>query len=154
VVLRRSLGLLVGVSSITVSATPVLALAGTSGETTSVTMHALDPPAGDSPVMQRLGPATPPPAPPARPAPTVPADRWTVEPGDHLWSVAERVLVAHRGSVTDADVARYWARLLDANRGRLADPSNVDLLFSGQELVLPPLEGATAPSARGLPETA
>jgi nucleoid-associated protein YgaU len=35
-------------------------------------------------------------------------------------------------------VGRYWRRLIDANRDRLVDPGNPDLLLPGQELVLPP----------------
>jgi nucleoid-associated protein YgaU len=34
----------------------------------------------------------------------------------------------------------YWAQLVDANRDRLVDPDDPDLLLPGQVLVLPPVE--------------
>lgn len=61
-----------------------------------------------------------------------------VTPGDHFWSIAEGVLTATYGSTPDeASVAEYWVVLVDANRSRLIDPNNPDLIFPGQELVLP-----------------
>ena len=99
-----------------------------------------EPPGSEPPVMRRLpdagaeaGPGAvadpgPPPDPP---------DAWTVAPGDHLWSVAARVLEAAWGAVpSDAEVAPYWRRLVDANAERLADPANPDLVFPGQVLVV------------------
>lgn len=56
---------------------------------------------------------------------------WTVAPGESFWSIAER------NAPDGADVAMYWRTLIDANRDRLADPGNPDLLFPGQELSLP-----------------
>lgn len=51
---------------------------------------------------------------------------------------AERVLAAHgHAGATDHDIARYWSRLIEANRAGLVDPANPDLVFRGQELVLP-----------------
>lgn len=77
--------------------------------------------------MERLPDPTPPAAAP---------DEWTVAPGDHLWSIAERRLAAARGhQPSDAEVAPYWRALIAANRDRLPDP---DLLFPGQRLRLPP----------------
>jgi nucleoid-associated protein YgaU len=52
-----------------------------------------------------------------------------VQPGDHLWNIAERT--------APADVATYWRRLVELNRPRLADPDNPDLLFPGDVVVLP-----------------
>lgn len=68
---------------------------------------------------------------------------WVVEPGDSFWSIAEDVLASPGGGggggpPAERDVGRYWRRLIDANRGRLVDPGNPDLLLPGQELVLPP----------------
>ena len=61
-----------------------------------------------------------------------------MQPGDHLWSIAEREVTLRIGSdVTDAEVARYWFRLIEANRDRLVDPDDTDLILPGQELVLP-----------------
>lgn len=66
-----------------------------------------------------------------------------VQSGDHLWGVAERVLAAHHGNpVPDAEVVGYWQRLVEANRDRLADPDNPDLIYPGQEFVLPPVDAA------------
>lgn len=87
--------------------------------------------------MERLPDPTPS-APAAAPAaaPTAAPDKWTVAPGDHLWSIAERRLAAARGhQPSDAEVAPYWRALIAANRDRLPDP---DLLFPGQLLRLPP----------------
>jgi hypothetical protein len=66
------------------------------------------------------------------------APTWTVAPGDHLWSIAERSLATSAGRApTDEEVAPYWRALLEANRHVLADPDNPDLLFAGQVLSLP-----------------
>ena len=49
------------------------------------------------------------------------------------------VLQQRSGTHADLDaVEGYWLRLIDANRQHLADPTNPDLLFSGQQLELPP----------------
>jgi hypothetical protein len=64
---------------------------------------------------------------------------WVVGAGDSFWSVAEETLRDRSGgqAPTEARVERYWRVLVDANRGRMADPGNPDLLIPGQELVLP-----------------
>lgn len=65
---------------------------------------------------------------------------WTIESGDHLWHVAEHVLTTTWGHPpTDAEIAPYWQRLIDANRDILADPDNPDLVFPGQTFHLPPV---------------
>lgn len=60
-----------------------------------------------------------------------------VEPGDHLWSIAEATL-ARRADEDPAlgDLPGYWARLVEANRDRLrsGDP---DLIHPGERLALP-----------------
>jgi hypothetical protein len=58
-----------------------------------------------------------------------------VEPGEHFWSIAEEV-VAQRPDA-DLEVADYWRLLVEANRDRLVDRDNPDLIHPGQELVLP-----------------
>ncbi|MDP8976588.1 MAG: hypothetical protein M3N28_09565 [Actinomycetota bacterium] len=82
------------------------------------------------------------PAPPEAAAPTSPGPgpgSWTVRPGDHFWSVAERVLADAWGrAATDAEVGPYWRELVDANRSGLPDPANPDLLFPAQSLTVPP----------------
>lgn len=62
---------------------------------------------------------------------------WVVEPGDHLWHIAAET-IAERGSAADDDsIHRYWLDLIEHNRDRLVDPSNPDLIYPGQEFVLP-----------------
>jgi hypothetical protein len=69
---------------------------------------------------------------------TASAPTWTVAPGDHLWSIAERSLAATAGRApAEEEVVPYWRALVEANRHVLADPDNPDLLFAGQVLSLP-----------------
>jgi nucleoid-associated protein YgaU len=91
------------------------------------------------PPVSGLAPA---PAAPASPAPEpVPAaadspgvSTWVVESGDSFWSIAEDVV----GPDGKRAVGRYWRALIAANRDRLVDRGNPDLLVPGQELVVPP----------------
>jgi len=64
---------------------------------------------------------------------------WTVEPGDSFWKIAEEELrdAWGRDDLTDAEVDRYWRTLIAQNMDRLVEPGNPDLLFPGQELMLP-----------------
>lgn len=103
----------------------------------------------EAPIMRRL-PDTedadagyPPPTEP-KPSQQATVDRgvgsgeWEVQPGDHLWSVAVRVLDDELGQPSsDDEVATYWRRLVEANLDRLADPANPDLIFPGQVLAVP-----------------
>ncbi len=104
---------------------------------------------GSGPVMIRLPPGrSAAPAPgraelwPGRPPESgqVPMPRsWVARPGDNLWSMAEANLArAWQRPPTDPEVDRYWLRLIEANRYRLADPANPDLIFPGQVFDLPP----------------
>lgn len=107
-----------------------------------------DPP----PTMVQLDPARPtgaatdPAAPDAIPSPEepdpsatpAPSLRVTVKPGDHLWGIAAARLRLALGAEADAEQIRpYWSALVEANRDRLVDPDDPDLLVPGQELVLP-----------------
>ena len=121
-------------------------------------------PAPSSPVtMADIGPAArqPPPArttpgtagAPAVPAPLPPGgdDRpvaangdlapggsWVVQPGDHLWHVAEHTTSARLGRPASlGETASYLDRLIAANASRLAVPGHPDLVFAGQEFTLP-----------------
>jgi hypothetical protein len=69
-----------------------------------------------------------------------PDDDWVVEFGDSFWSIAEEAVAERttRRRPTEAEVAAYWRRLVDANRDRLVDARNPDLLLPGQRLVVPP----------------
>jgi uncharacterized protein (DUF2236 family) len=64
-----------------------------------------------------------------------------VQPGDHLWSIAARTLTAaHRGNPPDEEaIAAYWWQVVTLNRPRLPDPADIDLLYPGDVVALPPL---------------
>jgi hypothetical protein len=89
--------------------------------TTTTTTVAPRPDAVPAPVTP--GPADPPPHAP-RP------DEVLVRPGDSFWSIAE-------DHADRTDVAAYWRDLIAANRDRLVDRSNPDLLYPAQVLRLP-----------------
>ena len=94
-------------------------------------------------------PSSPPAPPPWVPAPGVPAPgvpapsahqarTWTVHPGDDLWSIAEATLTRAWGYPPHpTDLARYWWRVLQINRGALPNPADLNLLFPGDQIVLP-----------------
>lgn len=98
-----------------------------------------DGPGGDVPAARTAGPST---AATTGPVPAAAPDgrSWTVARGDHFWHIAEATVGHHLGRaprVTEVDA--YWRRLVTANRDRLVDRDNPDLLFAGQEVLLPPL---------------
>jgi nucleoid-associated protein YgaU len=65
---------------------------------------------------------------------------WTIAPGQHFWAVAEHVLARAWGRApTDAEIVQYWHALIEANRDRLRDRGNPDLVYPGQVFVLPPV---------------
>lgn len=76
---------------------------------------------------------------PTRPSGGTGSSTWIVEPGDSFWSIAVEAVAVSPGASKPGDlqVIGYWRRLIDANRSRLLDPANPDLLVPGQELVLP-----------------
>lgn len=91
---------------------------------------------------------TPPPtaaprAPAASAAPVAAApthEEVVVVVGESFWSIAVEAIAEARGTEpADHEVDAYWRLLVDANRARLVDPGNPDLLFPGQSLVLPAL---------------
>ena len=64
--------------------------------------------------------------------------RYTVAVGDSFWSIAEDQVTIRLGRTpTDAEVLEPWLALIDANRDRLLDPGDPDLLHPGQVLRLP-----------------
>jgi hypothetical protein len=128
-----------------------LPLAATTGATlgpasptaTMTRLPAPEPGSGTTATMTRVGPSDGPQHPgdraaaPAAPG-DEPAESWTVAPGDSFWSIAEEVLTEVAGhEPTEQAVRRYWVQLIEANRRRLADPANPDLLFPGQRLDIP-----------------
>ncbi len=69
----------------------------------------------------------------------------TVEEGDNFWALAEEQLATSTGrSPTAAETAPYWQDLIDANRDRLVEPHNPDLILPGQRLCVPPIAGTEA----------
>lgn len=94
------------------------------------------PPVGDAdgspPTMERLDEA---PVPGGAPA----SSEVTLAAGDHLWSTAERALASAWGRApSDDEVAPFWRGLVAANRHRLPDPANPDLVLPGLTVVVPP----------------
>lgn len=77
---------------------------------------------------------------------------WDVAEGDHFWAIAEQTLQDAWGRApTDTEIAPYWRDLVEANRERLLPPHDPDLVFPGQQFVLPTPptdpEAAPAPAA-------
>lgn len=90
------------------------------GEGTA-TMHLVDAPTPDGPAPE--GPVS---------------KRVVVVPGDSFWSIAEEaVRDAGVAQPDDADVARYWRRVIEQNRTTLVDPATPDLIYAGQVFTLP-----------------
>lgn len=81
------------------------------------------------------------------------ATSYDVVAGDSLWRIAARSLEQYWGRMpSDAQVVPYWEQVIAANRQHLVDPGNPDLLFPGQQLVLPaPPEPPTPPQAPPAP---
>ena len=107
------------------------------------------PAAGDEPTVVIVSPHLRPPAgldpagagTEAPPTPAVEgagAHRVTVQRGDHLWGLSEQHLqrVWNRTSLGEHEIARYWARVIEANRSsiRSGDP---DLIYPGEVITLP-----------------
>jgi len=81
---------------------------------------------------------------------------WTVEQGEHFWSIAETTLEDTRGAApSEGEVASYWRKLIEANQDRLLPPHDPDLIYPGQSLVIPPVDPSAAvraePDAEGRP---
>jgi hypothetical protein len=63
------------------------------------------------------------------------ARTWVIQPGDHLWSVADRVLTDAFGRPPhEREVLVYWKALIERNRHLLPDP---DLVHAGLTIELP-----------------
>jgi hypothetical protein len=110
--------------------------------TTTITVASTLPPT-TAPTTSTTRPVDPP-GPPRPPTPPPPVaadpdgDVIVVRAGDSFWSIATEVLAEVRGrEVTDREVHEYWRRLIDANRARLVEPGNPDLLLPDQRLVPP-----------------
>jgi hypothetical protein len=71
---------------------------------------------------------------------------------DDVWEIMingpEETLADVWGRAPSEDeVTIYWASVVAANRSRLADPTNPDLVFSGEIVVLPPVPQPATPTA-------
>ena len=65
----------------------------------------------------------------------VAGERWIVEPGDHLWAIAEATLADRGGPSGEAEIAVYWREVIAVNRATIGpDP---DLIHPGTVLTLP-----------------
>lgn len=71
--------------------------------------------------------------------PIVPEEAlYTVKPGDSFWSIAEVAITAHLGRPPSlAEIGTYWHRVISANNERLVHAGVPDLIYPGQEFVLP-----------------
>jgi len=89
-------------------------------------------------VMRQVGPPSP--SPWVQRDEAAPDRAWEVQPGEHLWAIAERTLAQAWGRApTDAEIEPYWNDLVAHNRDALADPANPDLVYPGQVFGLPPV---------------
>ena len=62
----------------------------------------------------------------------------TVDVEDSFWSIAEQLVRIQLGRTpADDEVLEPWLALIDANRDRLDDPDNPDLLHPGLVLRIP-----------------
>ena len=130
------------VSSTTIRPTPTTALSSmsTTTTTTPATAAKISGPAGPMLVFALAPPAAI--SHVARPVPSVlgtPVAQHVVRRGECFWSIAETLVLNGIDEATEADVARYWRKLIEANRSKLPDPSNPDLLWADTVLDLPAL---------------
>lgn len=67
------------------------------------------------------------------------AETWVIEPGEHLWGIAETHLADRWGRPpTTPEITRYWRTVIDHNRTRLLNPADPDLVVPHQIIELPP----------------
>lgn len=136
---------LVGASVLVLGVLPLQPLAAQAEPTPPVLAPTDRPqrPTSEAPRLDPLPPVTPivprprEPQPAQEPAPG-PAQTHTVEVGDSFWSIAEDQVAIRLGRTpTDTEVVEPWLALIAANRDRLLDPGDPDLLHPGQVLRLP-----------------
>ena len=139
---------LVDPSTSTITATPptmrrVETPTGTVGATTTITFEVspvMEKPIVDAPVTVTVAQPFGPPAPrsTADTEHSAATATWTIGRGEHLWYVAEATMTRSLARAPSTrEIATYWRALVDANRDRLVDRNNPDLVFTGQEFVLP-----------------
>ena len=118
-----------GILAIDGPAVPLAALVDPAEREGTATMHLVAQPGVDQPGVDQ----------PVVDQPAVEAvTQVTVLPGDSFWSIAEDALrTASAPAPGDAEVARYWRRVIEENRAALVDPATPDLIYSGQVFTLP-----------------
>lgn len=80
-------------------------------------------------------------------------EAWTVEEGEHFWSIAETTLEDARGAPpSEEETASYWRKLVEANEDRLLPPYDPDLIYPDQTLVIPPVDTSAAARAQAQPD--
>ena len=87
-------------------------------------------------------PAPAPEAPVATPAQPAIGSAYSVVVGDSLWSIAARKLAQDTGrsesALSDGEIARYWSRVIEANRDGLTS-GDPDLIYPKEQIELPPV---------------
>lgn len=102
--------------------------------------HAPTDPFDDSPAAGDTGPPTAGDTAAVAPVPgRDPAATWTIQPGDHLWAVANRTLRAHGLDASNRATADYLNTLIGLNQAVFAVPGEPDLVYCGQVFELPAL---------------
>jgi nucleoid-associated protein YgaU len=63
----------------------------------------------------------------------------TVAPGDSFWVLAQHVEAQRLGHApTNAQVVPVWQAMIAANAAQLVHPGNPNLIYPGQQFVIPP----------------
>ena len=79
----------------------------------------------------------------AEPTPAADRNRHAVAEGQTLWTIARDHLAkasgGGSGEPTSQEVTEYWAKVVEANQGRL-ESGDPDLIFPGEEIILPPVD--------------
>jgi nucleoid-associated protein YgaU len=70
-------------------------------------------------------------------APPGPQDRYSVQRGDNLWTIAANRLADSGITRSNSRIAPYWRELIQENRSGLRS-GNPDLIFPGETVTLPP----------------
>jgi hypothetical protein len=74
---------------------------------------------------------------------TQPKSPHVVKRGESLWTIARDELARARsggsGEPTNREVAKYWLRVIKANKGHL-ESGNINLIFPKEEITLPPVD--------------